>query len=881
MNRHPIRAVGPHAERPAHVAQPEQEPAPVEDAVQVIEEPGFEDELAAITPELGSVQESRLYRLLPTIAAVIVTSWTVFFIYAHWRYADGGLTAADVANFVRDWALPVVLVAVAWLLAMRSSAREAHRFGTVAGALEQQSRILEERLATVNRELGLAREFLSAETRELEFLGRGATERISETAETLQGLIRDNGAQVDAIASVSATALENMNRLRQDLPVVAASARDMTNQIANAGRSASEQIDRLSAEYERLRDAGHANEDQISRLEERTSEAIAAARGQVDDLASLAEQRLAELRENSDELRRTMSVHEEEALAAVKTRTTRLGSELSAYHARLAEQEDAHLARLEQRLQATREQVDELHRRINNEAEHADQAGQQRLEALRNSTGTLLAELEELERQADAESHRRLGAIKDSVGELDSVMTKREQRFAKGLVERKQSWQDAEEAALNRLGERMAALDADLSARREQEIAQTLMLTEHSEAVAQRLQAAAAEVDNVVARTRAAEEALSAQVAGFAHSLGDTRELIDEADAALNSAADAGARVLQLVQTGAQHARGDLLAALAAAAEQIEAMEGRRATVASSFADTGNRTQQLSDMLEATTEQSGRVASDIAAAAANIEVLNDSQSRQLNHLRQELAAFEEHYAATVRTLTASLSNVVEAARGELAATQLLHSDTQDELVVALATRVGQQSAAAIEAALEEGGVSVAEEMAEKMREAAETGRGAVVQLRDQLGRVHELTSNLEARIAHAREQAEENVDNDFSRRVALITERLNSTAIDLDKFLATEVSETAWTSYLKGDRGIFTRKAVRLLDNREAREIAELYNSDVEFRGHVNRYVHDFEAMLRSLLSTRNGNSLGVTILSSDMGKLYVALAQAIERLRQ
>ncbi len=34
------------------------------------------------------------------------------------------------------------------------------------------------------------------------------------------------------------------------------------------------------------------------------------------------------------------------------------------------------------------------------------------------------------------------------------------------------------------------------------------------------------------------------------------------------------------------------------------------------------------------------------------------------------------------------------------------------------------------------------------------------------------------------------------------------------------------------------------------------------------------------VLGTRDGQSLSVTLLSSDMGKLYVALAQAIERLR-
>jgi len=48
----------------------------------------------------------------------------------------------------------------------------------------------------------------------------------------------------------------------------------------------------------------------------------------------------------------------------------------------------------------------------------------------------------------------------------------------------------------------------------------------------------------------------------------------------------------------------------------------------------------------------------------------------------------------------------------------------------------------------------------------------------------------------------------------------------------------------------------------------------------VNRYIHDFEAMLRAILTERDGSPLGVTLLSSDMGKLYVALAQAIERLR-
>ena len=117
--------------------------------------------------------------------------------------------------------------------------------------------------------------------------------------------------------------------------------------------------------------------------------------------------------------------------------------------------------------------------------------------------------------------------------------------------------------------------------------------------------------------------------------------------------------------------------------------------------------------------------------------------------------------------------------------------------------------------------------------------------------------------------------------MSLLIEALNSTAIDVNKLLSNEVADTAWAAYLKGDRGVFTRRAVRLLDSGEAREILRHYEDEPEFREQVNRYIHDFEAMLRRVLADRDGATLGVTLLSSDMGKLYVALAQAIERLRR
>ena len=146
--------------------------------------------------------------------------------------------------------------------------------------------------------------------------------------------------------------------------------------------------------------------------------------------------------------------------------------------------------------------------------------------------------------------------------------------------------------------------------------------------------------------------------------------------------------------------------------------------------------------------------------------------------------------------------------------------------------------------------------------------------------ISETSAAVEARIAEARSDVEKGDRDNFARRVALLIESLNSTAIDVSKLLSNDVSDSAWASYLRGDRGVFTRRAVRLLDSAEVKEVVRNYDADSEFREQVNRYIHDFEAMLRNILATRDGSSLGVTLLSSDMGKLYVALAQAIERLR-
>jgi hypothetical protein len=203
-----------------------------------------------------------------------------------------------------------------------------------------------------------------------------------------------------------------------------------------------------------------------------------------------------------------------------------------------------------------------------------------------------------------------------------------------------------------------------------------------------------------------------------------------------------------------------------------------------------------------------------------------------------------------------------------------------EVVPAAALALGEQSKVALADALTSGVEAQMAAIAETAERSVATAQKVTDRLMRQLLTISETSAALEARIAEAKEDAERSDQSNFARRVALLIESLNSNAIDVTKILSNDVTDTAWASYLRGDRGVFARRAVKLLDASDAKEVARHYNSDNDFRDQVNRYIHDYESMLRTVMSTRDGTPLSVALLSSDTGKLYVALAQAIERLR-
>ena len=206
--------------------------------------------------------------------------------------------------------------------------------------------------------------------------------------------------------------------------------------------------------------------------------------------------------------------------------------------------------------------------------------------------------------------------------------------------------------------------------------------------------------------------------------------------------------------------------------------------------------------------------------------------------------------------------------------------TRRRTLDAMSKRQSQATRQALEKAVRESVETKLVELDAVAARAVETAREASDRLTAQMLSIGQSAVALEAHIERNREAQLKDSGEEFARRVSLLMDSMHSAAIDVQKILSDEVDDKAWNHYLKGNRGVFTRRAVRLLGGTESRAILGQYESDPEFRTSVNHYVEDFEAMLRRVLAERDGGMIAVTLMSSDMGKLYAALAQAIEKRR-
>jgi hypothetical protein len=827
------------------------------------------------------------------------------------------LTLGNGIAWTATLAGPLALLALLWLMFGRTSRREAERFSRAVEQMTAESRALESVLEIVAGRIEDNHARLRGEAERLMSLGDEASDRLGRVTYYLSKETATLDQKAGALDAAAAAAKVDIGVLLHDLPRAEEQARAVAAAMKEAGLNAHGQASALEAQLASLAARGRDADEVLGGAAQRMSAHVARIESGSAAAAASMDESAAKM---------TAAVDSAMSRAAEAVETARAALELQG-HTTLAaiEQSRAALDKAgEDSARSLSRRIETISGKIEAMAGHIA-AQDAASHALVTGLGKELAELDswfdQLGRSGGAHSERlgeSVAAVRAAAAELLQELGAGQQQ-ASGLI-----------ASAGELGTALTGIGGEL---RDQLPAALRNVEEQAE----RTREAAAAIVPLVGEVEKSARAAAVRLGESEQSVGRSREAIEalllrvaegstEAQAqlqALGAAADEARESGEKIAAGTGASVAGVRSAAAALLDELgtgqRQADGLIESAGELGAKLGSISGELRDTLPAALrtveEQAGRTreaAEAIVPIVGDIETMTDKAAARLGDGEAALARQQEGIEAllarigegsvTAQEQLRALGTAAEAAR---TAAQKIAADTGPELIEALlrvreaagqaserareaisaaipasAAALGEASREALEKAVSETVERQMAELSAVSERAIDTARRASERLTRQMLSLGETAAAIEARIDEERAEREEKESENFSRRVALLIESLNSTAIDVTKILSNEVTDSAWTAYLKGDRGVFTRRAVRLLDRNDAREIARHYEEEPEFREQVNRYIHDFEAMLRRILADRDGSPLGVTILSSDMGKLYVALAQAIERIR-
>ena len=877
--------------------------------------PEAEAEAESGTADAG-MPSSAGSRVLAALLVLLAVGWVAA---VGWQASQGAmpLTPARVVPFVATLSAPLALLGLVWLLFGRSSRRETERFTRAVTAMRGESVALESVLGIVAEKLEENHARLRGEAEKLMSLGDEAADRLGRVTYYLSKETASLDRTASAVEGAAAAAKVDIGVLMHDLPRAEEQARAVAEAMKEAGLAAHGQAGALEAQLSAIAARGRDADEvlgsaaqkmaaHVARIES-SAETAAAAMGEasagmtaaVDGAMARAAEALDAARAaleaqagatlaSIDQSRAALDRAGEDAAASLAARLDSVGAKISELAGQLAAQ-DAASHQLVTGLAGEVARLDEAFAELGRTGgATSDRLGAAVAEA-RSGSAALIEALGAGRGEADALLGR-AGELRDT---LDGVTGELERRVAPALSEAEAQAARAQ-GAVAALGE--AAQEIDGSARgierrvgdvaaRVSEIGTLLAAQDQSSRalVAQLMIDVAALQDSFTA----AEASGSAQAETLGASVAQLREaaaaLAQELEAGANRAGALGARSEEIAGTLRETALR-LDEELTPAFARVEEQAGRTREAADALAPAIAGAEAASAATFAhVSETEGAIARQREVLDALLAKIGDGSAGAEERLRALGAAAAEAQEAAARIVADTGPELIESLlRVREASNQAaVHAREAIAAVIpASAASLGEAAQAALASAVEQSVAAQMGELEALAQKSIDSAKRASERLTRQMLSLGETTAAIETRIEEEKRRREAQDSEQMSRRVALLIESLNSTAIDVTKILSNEVTDSAWAAYLKGDRGVFTRRAVRLLETTEAREIARHYEEEPEFREQVNRYIHDFESMLRRILADRDGSPLGITLLSSDMGKLYVALAQAIERLR-
>lgn len=119
--------------------------------------------------------------------------------------------------------------------------------------------------------------------------------------------------------------------------------------------------------------------------------------------------------------------------------------------------------------------------------------------------------------------------------------------------------------------------------------------------------------------------------------------------------------------------------------------------------------------------------------------------------------------------------------------------------------------------------------------------------------------------------------DDLLQEAGIILTRLQELSVDMAHLFSPKAEENLWERYYSGDKTVFMRHIKTEINDSKYKKIKELYQSDTAFRRSVDEYMRAFESMTQVLDKEDENKLLMSIVIGSDVGRLYMVLAQVVK----
>ena len=294
----------------------------------------------------------------------------------------------------------------------------------------------------------------------------------------------------------------------------------------------------------------------------------------------------------------------------------------------------------------------------------------------------------------------------------------------------------------------------------------------------------------------------------------------------------------------------------------------------------GEHAQEIIDSIVGQTEQ----------LSDHIDDIRDRTENTIRNIQQMGETVSDHFAATDEQAAALSENWLKTA--SLVENQC--SDTLsrlDDLTEKLGEVEKENATAALTA---EGNITQVTNQMEHASESIFLASASAIEAAEETNRVINFHAEKFQQLINALQLSNKSIlidaeaieqknrdkrGSQFSNLASKVIEQLQSLSIDINRYFESDVSDKVWQSYVDGDKNTFVRRLKKLTNKKHAAAIRDKYKTDPEFRKHALEYIQIFEELMSQSMSSDNYSAFSVALISSETGKVYLALAQAMDRL--